>query len=245
MSWNDWEEVAELAKGRFVPIPAPFLHLVAINILADNSHWLIGPYNELTDFATALRSRQDFRAVLVDERIRLGFRETDLPPAGLDRQKRYGDFVRGLEHDRDFTTNRVRVLAEPVRSDSAQPTNRIRDRKANVQRFWETQTPQSHHIVEFNHLKELGVSDENGENALDHAQLPAVLLAAEFHQRYVSSYLKKTHGWSSQTMKKELSVVYRSIYMEQSELFHPLWDVSRIILTKAGIKTIGGPKGRS
>ncbi|HEX3716518.1 MAG TPA: hypothetical protein VH595_01005 [Verrucomicrobiae bacterium] len=98
-----------------------------------------------------------------------------------------------------------------------------------------TQTPQSHHIVEFNHLRDLGKSHDTGLGEMDHGQLPCVLLAAEFHQRYISSILKQTHGWNLQELRAGLSKVYSSIYLPRGILFSPLWAVSEIILDAAEV----------
>jgi hypothetical protein len=198
------------------------------------SCWLIGRYKDQTKLATDLRSNGWLQNLLTDNQVRLGLRQTDKPPVDVQRQKRYGATIVGKHHGDDFTAQRRRVLADPVASGS-ESANRRGDREENVRVFWATQTPQSHHIVEFNHLRELGVSREHGDGALDHAQLPCVLLAAEFHQRYISSVLKQTHGWSRERLRSGIVSVYSSLYLGRSPLFSPLWDVSKIILRAAGV----------
>ena len=115
-------------------------------------------------------------------------------------------------------------------------TNRISDREENVKSFWDSQTPQSHHIIEFNNLEALGVSRKNGNVGMDYFQLPAVLLAAEFHQRYISAILKPTHNWEKSKLAAEIPTVYSSLYLERSKLFEPLWFVSKAILERAGLE---------
>lgn len=200
----------------------------------ETSCWLIGRYKDQAKLATDLRSNRGLQKLLTDHQVRLGLRQTDKPPVDVQRQERYGSAIVGKQHGDDFTAQRSRVLADPVTPGSPS-TNRRGDREENVRSFWATQTPQSHHIVEFNHLRELGVSHERGDGALDHAQLPCVLLAAEFHQRYISSFLKQTHGWDRARLQKGIVPVYSTLYLGRSPLFSPLWDVSRIILRAAGI----------
>jgi len=113
--------------------------------------------------------------------------------------------------------------------------NRRTDREENVNAFWETQTPQSHHVVEFNNLEALGVSSKIGTTEMDYLQLPAVLLAAEFHQHYISAILKPTHRMDKLTLSKEIVSAYRQLYTSRSKLFEPLWIVSKVILQEAGL----------
>ena len=175
---------------------------------------------------------------LAISRVRFGVRESNRPPVDLERVKRYGASIKGLNADHDFTGPRNQSLARPVRG--REPTvNRLGDREENVKRYWASQTPQSHHIVEFNHLRDIGVSSKNGHGEMDHAQLPCVLLSAEFHQRYISSILKKTHGLSANQLRDSLAQVYFSIYGKRGPLFQPLWAVSKIILRRAGVSLAG------
>jgi hypothetical protein len=117
------------------------------------------------------------------------------------------------------------------------PINRKTDREENVKDFWATQTPQSHHIVEFNNLKTLGVSTEDGSEGMDYLQLPAVLLAAEFHQRYISTILKPAQRWEKVKLQSEIVVTYRDLYTQRSKLFEPMWLISKTILEHAGVKS--------
>lgn len=141
----------------------------------------------------------------------------------------------GADAAKTFAAQRVAALAVPVRPDQPAPLNRVSDGQDNVRRFWQTQTPQSHHIVEFNHLRDVGVSTRDGSGPMDHGQLPCVLLAAEFHQRYFSSILEQTHGWDAARLRSGLGQAYFSLYQSRGVPFRPLWEVSRHILRAAGI----------
>ena len=211
--------------------------LYAARIPNSPTCWLIGPYARLTLLATALRTDESLRAALAGLHVRLGLRETDVPPAG-DRQARYGPTVQGAHHAGDFAAQRIFPLAQPaldsVPGQSA-PVSRRGDREENVRTFWMTQTPQSHHIVEFNNLRDIGKSTQNGTGEMDYNRLPAVLLAAEFHQRYISAFLKSAHGRNADALRKEMPGMYRTLYTGRSPLFRPLWDVSEVILRAAGL----------
>ena len=115
--------------------------------------------------------------------------------------------------------------------------NRRTDREENVKRFWDSQTPQSHHIVEFNNLETLGVSHEIGLAEMDYQQLPAVLLAAEFHQRYISAILKPAQHWGKAKLQTDMVALYRGLYLGRGPLFEPLWRISQVILKHAGLRT--------
>jgi hypothetical protein len=205
--------------------------------IRDGTHWLIGPYARLTTLATALRTREDLRDTLAALRVRLGLRATDIAPSG-DRQVRYGTRVQGQHGAHDFTSSRQFSLAKPalpIPPGQSAPTNRRSDREENVRTFWMTQTPQSHHIVEFNNLRDIGKSTEAGKGEMDYALLPAVLLAAEFHQRYISAYFKQAHGMKADALRKMMPGMYRDLYIGRSTLFRPLWDVSEVVLRAAGL----------
>jgi hypothetical protein len=199
------------------------------------SFWMVGQYKDQTRLATELRSNDVVQDFLADQRVRLGLRATDLPPIDQERQKRYGSAITGADAAKSFVSQRLNPVSVPVQPGQPAPINRRTDREENVRRFWESQTPQSHHIVEFNHLRDIGISKEIGIGPMDHAQLPCILLAAEFHQRYISSILKQTHGWSAARLRSGLPQIYASIYKNGGAPFHPLWEVSRIILRAAGL----------
>ena len=102
----------------------------------------------LDEFVTKLRHQQTLRNVLTEHQVRIGLRTSDAPPADVERRERYGPTVRGQHSHTNFTAKRVNALAPPVRSDRPVPTNRRGDREQNVKDYWDTQTPQAHHIVE-------------------------------------------------------------------------------------------------
>ena len=200
------------------------------------SRWLIGPYSQLTPLATALRTDVQLRDQLAKLRVRLGLRKTDVPPADVERKERYGTTVQGPNHTTVF--ERPNPTAQPARDNRPTSPNRITDQRLNVKQFWDTQTPQSHHIVEFNQLETLGVSKRIGVTELDHAQLPCVLLAAEFHQRYISVYFKQFHRLSAIQLSSEMHRIYHQLYVGRSVLFGPLWNASSVILRQAGITVV-------
>jgi hypothetical protein len=234
-----WRTIEEMCEHNSLPGPHP--NVWVTKSMTDDSRLLIGPYNELTRLATRLRDGGDLeidelRQLLKKSRIRLGLRDSDIPPVDLERQERYGETVLGQNYGTDFSSCRVEGLSTVVRPDREIPINRLSDRKRNVASFWKTQTPQAHHIVEYNHLRDLGVSREQGDTEMDYLQLPAVLLAAEFHQRYISSYLKRTHGWTRDKLRNEIASAYRDVYQQKGALFDPLLTISGVILRAAGIK---------
>ncbi|HAV63798.1 MAG TPA: hypothetical protein DCY13_15715 [Verrucomicrobiales bacterium] len=233
-----WNRIYGLAESQQLNLPA-FGRLLLLKTPLDDSHWLIAPYRDLTRLATALRTDAATRQVLTDHQVRLGLRETDRPPADVERQARYGKLIPGEDRQRDFTGQRVKELATPVQPDAPVPANRRGDREANVKNFWDTQTPQSHHIVEFNNLQTLGVSTKSGDSEMDYQRLPAVLLAAEFHQRYITAVLRPAQRWSQAQLEAGIAGVYRELYLQRSRLFEPLWAVSRVILKQAGLKNAG------
>jgi hypothetical protein len=128
-----------------------------------------------------------------------------------------------------------------VRSGAAPPKSRITDALANVETYWTTQSPQAHHIVEFNNLEQVGVSHKQGTEDLDYDQLPCVLFIAELHQRYVSSLLKDTHNWRGQPAQLllRLMTTYENIYRTQAPGLLSLWRISEVVLDVADQKLRG------
>lgn len=227
-----WNRIRTLAGCS--PFQAFGSSLLLLRIPADahGTHWLIGPYKDLASFATRLRTHEEYREALGACGVRLGLRQTDVAPAGV-RQKRYGTAVAGAMAQQNFHAARAKTLATPVRPSVSAPANRVTDQLHNVDTYWRTQTPQSHHIVEYNNLHALGKSQRSGASAMDHPHLPAVLLAAEFHQRYISSKLKPTHRLSRAELEAQIDQRYKELYTQASPLFAPLWDVSKAILEHA------------
>jgi hypothetical protein len=247
-----WNAIEHLRGCRRLTPPRGYAQLFLFQTLHDNTAWLIGPYKELTPFATDLRNDTALRDFVSANRIRIGLRDTDVPPAEIERQERYGSPVKGADHDKDFTLARFNPITRPVKDFTSSrlnavagpagstSVNRKTDREENVRSFWTSQTPQSHHIVEFNNLETLGASHKIGNTEMDYLQLPAVLLAAEFHQRYISAILKPAQRWGAQQLKSSIASVYRDLYLRNNSgkggLFEPLWEISKVILNEAGIK---------
>jgi hypothetical protein len=233
-----WDDIRRITGAQTVTAPvvgdAVLLPVPGLGT-GGNTFWMVGPYKDQTRLATDLRINPTAQDFVADHHVRLGFRSTDVPPAGLNRQVRYGTTIVGGDASKNFVGQRVNPLSAPVNPGSPPLINRLSDREENVKRFWASQTPQSHHIVEFNHLRDIGVSNRTGLGPMDHGQLPCVLLAAEFHQRYVSSILKRTHGWSAAQLRAGMPQTYSSIYVAGGAAFRPLWEVSRIILRAAGL----------
>jgi len=229
-----WTNIQNLAGCERVTPPGNYPEFYWFR-LSDGTGWLVGRYNELTRLATNLRDDAALRDFLSREnnRVRLGLRASDAPPAGVERQERYGSTVAGVNAATDFRGLRLGSSAPPVNPGNPAPINRKSDREENVKTFWATQTPQSHHIVEFNNLETLGFSKQIGVRDQDYLQLPAVLLAAEFHQRYFSAILKPAQHLGKARLEAEIVAVYRRLYLERSPLFEPLWSISAVILAEA------------
>jgi len=233
-----WNAISKLEGcERVAPPGSREPHTYLLRVAADNSAWLVAPYDSLTVLATALRERADLRAFLGDHRVRIGLRASDLPPANVERQKRFGDTQAGHQAGMDFTASRKSLLSQPVNSAAPVPVNRRTDREANVHSFWQTQTPQSHHIVEYNNLAKLGVSGKGRAKEMDYERLPAVLLAAEFHQKYISMILKPPQHWPVDDLRLGILSLYFRLYTGQSTLFEPLWRVSERILAEGRLLT--------
>jgi len=231
-----WKKNTNLPGCRPLAPPMNFGNLFFFQTSVDDTGWLVGPYRDLTKFATSLRHEKILRDFLSANRIRIGLRNTDVPPTEIERQECYGTIVRGKDHDKNFTSVRLNPTAQPVSATANLSLNRKTDQEENVKNFWETQTPQSHHVVEFNNLKTLGVSRKRGNEGMDYFQLPAVLFAAEFHQRYISAILKPTQRLKKDELRLKISFAYQELYLSRGKLFEPLWSVSEAIIEKAGIR---------
>jgi hypothetical protein len=202
-------------------------------------HWLIGPYSDLAQIRDGLGTEKSLLTALHDRGIRVGFRKTDEPPAeGVERQKSYGAEVPGSTAS--HAGERKTQLHLPVPGLFV-PTHRISDESLNKGSYWQTQRPQVHHIVEFNNLRQLGVSTREGEGELDYDQLPCVMLMAEFHQRYISSVLKETHNYtgSGEALLEQYQTIYEELYFktpkigDDSRPFQALGEVAEVIFEEA------------
>ena len=236
-----WQKIGDIAGAKVVKssdfgdvvlLPVPGLGTEV------DTYWMIGRYKDQTKLATALREDEAAQTFVAGHHVRFGFRKTDVAPIGLDRQKEYGETeVNPATATKDFRGERKRTLVKPVNDENAAQINRLSDREENVRLYWRSQTPQSHHVVEFNNLRDINRSRKGRGyfGPLDHSQLPCVLLAAEFHQRYVSSILKPTHGMGEEELLRTMERTYWSLYATGSSPLRPLWDVSRLILREAGL----------
>jgi len=231
-----WNTIATL-PGCLTVEPKNYSRLFLFKTSLNDTAWLIGPYNKMTTLATDLRDNASLREFLSAHRVRLGLRDSDVPPADLERQPRYGTTTQGANANQDFTGARVNSLAPPVGASTPPPVNRKSDREENVKLFWDSQTPQSHHIVEFNNLETLGKSKKIGVTEMDYLNLPAVLLAAEFHQRYISAILKPAQQWGKAKLQADVVDLYYRLYQGRGPIFDPLWQVSKVILAHAGLNT--------
>ncbi len=231
-----WKTIAQIPGCTPVTPPKGYAPLFLFRTTLDDTGWLVGQYKDLTPFATAIRGDKALREFLSANRVRIGLRNADVPPADIERKESYGPLIPGENCDKDFTAARVNPTAQPVDIQKEPPVNRKTDQEENVKGFWQSQTPQSHHIVEFNNLERLGVSREAGSAEMNYLQLPAVLLAAEFHQRYISAILKPTQTWEKERLQSEITATYRSLYLGRNQLFEPMWTISKVILEEAGIK---------
>ena len=230
-----WQNIKDLLPDTRITLPVPYGEIFAVVIPGTNTSWLIGPYARLTKLATALRSDGDLWKMLTKLGVRIGLRTTDTPSME-ERQIRFGETVKGTVDEKAIAKMRKLEGAKTALGQAADPSRR-NDRETNVASFWKTRTPESHHIVEYNNLRDIGESTKGkkGAGEMDHAQLPAVLLAAEFHQCYISVFLKKMHGMEKEALRKFMPGVYHSLYVEQSDLFEPLWEISKVILKRARI----------
>jgi len=232
-----WKAISNLPGCKPVMPPKNYPQLFLFETSVDDTGWLVGPYKDMIRLAADLRNDEALGDFLSVNRVRIGLRNSDVPPADIERRERYGPSVRGENYDQDFTAARLNPIAQPVREQSPSSANRKTDREENVKTFWNSQTPQSHHIVEFNNLETLGVSREVGNAEMDYLQLPAVLLAAEFHQRYISAILKPAQKWEKEKLQSEIVATYRRLYLGRSHLFEAMWKISKLLLEEADIRS--------
>jgi len=198
----------------------------------ESRNWVVGTYPVLCELSRELRINHELCQSLFEKGIQYGFRETDKPPTGLIRQKEYGTLE--AQPAGNFSKSRKIETHTPIAKKKVCGF-RISDQYTNIMSYWKTQSPQAHHIVEFNNLEAVGVSTRTGSGDLDYHQLPCVLLMAEFHQKYVSSKLKDTHTWDEQRAEliKKLRVRYDQIYYSDAPQLASLGKISAAIFTVA------------
>lgn len=227
-----WERIRQLGVCEPAGLPPPYTDLLWTSNPKNEDHWLVGRHPLLSNLAYTLRYDKGLFDRLRATGVQFGFRAQDIPPLRAKRQESYGTAVATavVNHSRE----RRQTLHEPLRG-SQPPLARQGDKLANVLGYWATQTPQAHHIVEFNNLKAAGVSRRSGTNDLDYDGLPCVLLIAEFHQRFISSQLKFTHA-SEGSAKEILALLrppYENLYRKRVPKLVALWSISEIILDAA------------
>ena len=240
-----WEQIAQSGLCEPARLPRPYGGVLLSSGRNPNDRWLVGPHPVLNRLAKQLRHDETLCDLLRARRVHFGFRSTDVPPLSCKQQKSYGDTV--SRPVADHSKQRRESGHQAVRSDAPPPKSRITDALANVEAYWSTQSPQAHHIVEFNNLEEVGVSRRLGLEDLDYDRLPCALFVAEFHQRYISSLLKETHNWRGQPAQllARLRRVYENIYRKQAPSLLSLWRISEVILNAAeqALRGKNCPKG--
>ena len=235
------------------------IYLLPIPPVADQpqAYWMVGAYNVLQPLAEKLRGNQTLRDILTAYRVRLGLRVGDVPPVSPDQQSSYGTNVTATTAGQTHTGERkpsayqtvteinALVAAHTGKTARINPgsghTERITDLLENKYTYWEKKTPEAHHIVEFTQLEALGVSRATGNGPFDHAELPCVLLAAEFHQRFITRILEQARAKAKtlpgltekRAYLKTLREVYSTLYKRNGTLFLPLWDAAQTILNAA------------
>ncbi|HTG45629.1 MAG TPA: hypothetical protein VK633_13990 [Verrucomicrobiae bacterium] len=178
--------------------------------LDDSDHpgrWLIGPYRTLDKLATALKTDNDLRKLMVNHQVRFGERAGDLPPTNA-RQKRI-----------NWDSERPVADHAPLRKSEIVPGSpgaRNTDQFSSAETYWESQRLQAHHIVEKSNVKALGIHCAP-KDVLHDDDAPAVLLTAEFHQRLFTAKMAAQRGQfhsglTSQQALAELRAAYHPLY---------------------------------
>ena len=230
-----------------VALPAPYQQVLITKDAGPRGHWLVGTHPDLSRLARELRTNEYLGGLLNERGARLGFRKTDVPPHGLKRRRGY---EANLEREAgDHTAERKKLLHLQLSPEIAPPANRLGDWLRNVELYWQTQTPQAHHIVEYNNLRRIGISEEKGDGELDYRQLPCVLLMPEFHQRYISSYLKETHDYTgtNEELLAKYEAIYEELYFQQAFdtgepfPFKSLGEITEVIMEVA-VEELGSTK---
>jgi hypothetical protein len=85
-----WKAIADFPGCKPVTLSSSYPRLFVFRTSADDTGWLVPPYKEMTRFAADLRHDSALRDFLSSNRIRIGLRKTDVPPANIARQDRYG-----------------------------------------------------------------------------------------------------------------------------------------------------------
>ena len=198
MLWKDIAKIFGCKQAQAPPGYGPFYLLpVPQSAGLASSNWMIGEYRHLTALASDLRKVTQLQDFVTQQRVRFGLRETDRPPVTDERQIRFGTTKAGAGAGTNFEPLRSNPRAAPATS-NAVSSNRRTDREENVRLFWQTQTPQSHHIVEYNHLETIGASHPGSASEIDYDRLPCVLLAgrvsSEIRDRSAAGHARSAQG---------------------------------------------------
>jgi hypothetical protein len=76
-----WKAIADFPGCKPVTLPSSYPRLFVFRTSGDDTGWPVGPYKEMTRFAADLCHDSALRDVLSSNRIRIGLRRTDVPPA--------------------------------------------------------------------------------------------------------------------------------------------------------------------
>jgi hypothetical protein len=172
--------------------------------------WVIGRFCDLKRIAPVLRTDAELREAFSELSARFGRRGSDLPPAG-DRVTRIGPLG-----DPRFTIAELKRRHAKKRRlpGGSQPfAARVTDVHSEHQRFWESRTPEVHHIVEKSILGALGVNAGDLENNV----APCVLAVAEIHGRLYTPEMASERGAFSRQMSASvasnlLTKIYDGLY---------------------------------
>jgi len=143
--------------------------------------WLIGPFLAVREIAEFLRSEKGLQDELTVLNVRIGRRETDLPPQG-QRIQRIGDKGEANTTDRTQTIDLRKVPGKLM--------PRVSDLYDPVRKYWAARSLEAHHIVEKGMLADLHLNKRD----LNNDRAPTVLLSAEFHQRLFTSEVARERG---------------------------------------------------
>jgi len=219
------------AKGNQNPFPLSSEFREILVTRPQRSHlgrmlsWLIGTYREVRQIARSLPSDKALQEKLIALNVRVGRRETDVPPQALRKGRDPGIGDWGTAK----VVNVASLLAQRKDpSNRGKTTARVSDLYDPVQTYWAVRTLEAHHIVEKGILGDLHLN----KGDLDNNRAPTVLLAAEFHQRLFTSevaaerdqFKSKLEGAQAYALLKD---IYDKLYSDL--VLESLKEVAEII----------------
>jgi hypothetical protein len=216
--------------------------------------WLIGSYAALCELADALKwdpNRNGYKIEALEAKLRkcrprFGLRKTDRPPQ-REFQKKMDEFDElTVEEELELASDQgldkliARRTASPEayrgrgeagggkNATSAEP--RRAELYDEVRDFWISQTLQAHHIVEDNIVKKLGLRAPE----LARAEAPAVLLAPEFHQRYLAVPKAEREAFNNKLTPESAFIALRKISagLYLHPVLAPLGQTSDLIIRR-------------